>query len=152
MVCCIYDQNKPDRCRSSAASSIVALRLLAATNQDTTDMMGPSPSSQTSSQTHWNESRMLQPEHGTLSVSSSQHITAQCSRWSEVFSFQRLGSVPERHVVSQFVNGGNAHYFQLLSFNLELALLRRLLSKRVRVGVQFVSRRKRYAHCGVRFA
>lgn len=39
----------------------------------------------------------------------------------------------ERHVVSQFVNGGNAHYFQLLSFNLELALLRRLLSKRVRL-------------------
>lgn len=79
---------------------------------------------------------MLQPEHGTLSVSSSQHITTQCSRRSEVFSFQRLGSVPERrerHVVSQFVNGGNAHYFQLLSFNLELALLRRLLSKRVRL-------------------
>lgn len=38
----------------------------------------------------------------------------------------------EHHIVIQFVNGGSAHYFQLLSFNLELALLRRLLSKRVR--------------------
>lgn len=38
----------------------------------------------------------------------------------------------EHHIVIQFANGGNAHYFQLLSFNLELALLRRLLSKHVR--------------------
>lgn len=95
-------------------------------------MTGPSPSSQT----HWNRSKMLQPALDTLSLSPSRHIATQCPRPSKVFSFHRRGSVPERrerHVVSRFANGGNAHYFQLLSFHLELAALRRLLNKRVRL-------------------